>query len=55
MQIVVLGGNGLQGKAAVMDLANSEDVERVISADAVVEGWDKFSGLKGFEKKKEYN
>ena len=50
MQIVVLGGNGLQGKAAVMDLANSEDVERVISADAVVEGWDKFSGLKGFEK-----
>jgi len=24
LQIVVLGGNGLQGKAAVMDLANRE-------------------------------
>lgn len=50
MQIVVLGGMGLQGKAAVMDLANSERVESVICADAVVEGWDDFSRFKGAEK-----
>ena len=50
MQIVVLGGNGLQGKAAVMDLAGSAGIERVVNADAVVKGWDKFSRCQGFEK-----
>ena len=39
MKIVVLGGLGLQGKAALADLAASPAVRSVICADASLEAW----------------
>ncbi len=38
MRVLVLGGCGIQGKAAVVDLAGSPAVERVICADADLGG-----------------
>jgi saccharopine dehydrogenase-like NADP-dependent oxidoreductase len=38
MKVLVLGGLGLQGKAALLDLARSEDVEEVVCADVVSTG-----------------
>lgn len=43
MRIAVLGGMGLQGKAAIRDLAASAGVERVICADADLSGWEAFA------------
>lgn len=43
MRITVLGGMGLQGKAAIRDLAASTGVERVICADADLSGWETFT------------
>ncbi len=43
MRIAVLGGMGLQGKAAIRDLAGSEGVERVICADVDLSGWEPIS------------
>lgn len=43
MRIAVLGGMGLQGKAAVKDLAASDGVDRVICADADLSGWEAFA------------
>ncbi|HEX9911079.1 MAG TPA: hypothetical protein VGA86_09345, partial [Desulfatiglandales bacterium] len=34
MIVAVLGGMGLQGKAALLDLTRSEGVEKVVCADA---------------------
>jgi lysine 6-dehydrogenase len=38
MKVLVLGGCGIQGKSAVMDLAGTRAVEQVICADANIEG-----------------
>ncbi len=38
MKILVLGGCGIQGQAAVLDLAKSTKVTEVICADASLEG-----------------
>lgn len=38
MRVLVLGGCGIQGKAAIVDLSGSPAVERVICADASLEG-----------------
>ena len=38
MRVLVLGGCGIQGKAATVDLSGSPAVERVICADASLEG-----------------
>ncbi len=43
MKIVVFGGLGSQGKGALLDLAQSADVNEVICADANLEGWDNFA------------
>lgn len=43
MRVLVLGGCGIQGRAAVFDLARSADVDRVLCADARVSGLDLIS------------
>ncbi|MFO7709243.1 MAG: saccharopine dehydrogenase C-terminal domain-containing protein [Desulfobacterales bacterium] len=43
MKIAVLGGLGMQGKAALMDLARSKRVDEVVCADASLAGWDAFA------------
>jgi len=43
MKIVVLGGLGSQGRGALIDLANSDQVSEIICADANLDGWDDFS------------
>jgi len=40
MRILVLGGSGTQGRAAVFDLARSQRVDEVVSADSSPEGLD---------------
>ncbi len=45
MKIAVLGGLGLQGKAALLDLARSERVEKVLCADYSLKQWDKLKAL----------
>lgn len=45
MQIAVLGGMGIQGRAAVADLAASPPVEKIICADADLSGFDSLSGF----------
>lgn len=45
MRVLVLGGCGIQGKAAVVDLARTAAVERVICADVNLEG---IKGISGF-------
>jgi saccharopine dehydrogenase-like NADP-dependent oxidoreductase len=52
MKIVVLGGLGLQGRAAVIDLMRSPRVTEVVCADAHTQGIESFSALEGFEKLK---
>ena len=41
MKIAVLGGLGLQGKAALLDVARSERVQKVVCADCSLKDWDK--------------
>ncbi|MCU0558828.1 MAG: saccharopine dehydrogenase NADP-binding domain-containing protein [Desulfobacterales bacterium] len=43
MKIAVLGALGMQGKAALLDLARSERVKQVVCADASLAGWDAFA------------
>ena len=43
MKIVVFGGLGSQGKGALLDLAQSPDVDEIICADANLEGWADFA------------
>jgi lysine 6-dehydrogenase len=45
MKVAVLGGMGLQGKAALTDLARSEDVEEIICADLAPKALGKMAGL----------
>ena len=39
MKVVVLGGLGMQGKAALVDLVNVDPVDDVICVDADLKGW----------------
>ncbi|MFH1137185.1 MAG: saccharopine dehydrogenase C-terminal domain-containing protein [Pseudomonadota bacterium] len=55
MKIIVLGGFGLQGKAALVDLARSRDVDEIVCAD---QGPDRLQGLraqKGMDKVRTVN
>jgi saccharopine dehydrogenase-like NADP-dependent oxidoreductase len=45
MKIAVLGGLGLQGRAALLDLARSKRVQKVVCADYCLKGWDKLSAI----------
>lgn len=44
MNILVLGGAGLQGRAALLDLTRSPEVKRIVCADASLAGLDDSSG-----------
>jgi len=50
MKIIVLGGLGSQGRGALLDLANSDQVDEIICADANLDGWDYFAA--GFDTQK---
>jgi saccharopine dehydrogenase-like NADP-dependent oxidoreductase len=43
MKIAVLGGLGIQGRAALTDLSNSKIVDEVICADTNLDLWDNIS------------
>ena len=43
MKILVLGGLGSQGRGAILDLVNSDEVDEIICADANLDGWDSFA------------
>jgi len=45
MKIAVLGGLGMQGKAALLDLARSGRVREIICADASLKEWDKLTAI----------
>ncbi len=44
MRIAVFGGLGMQGRAALLDLAQSARVREVICADVSLKGWKDFAG-----------
>jgi lysine 6-dehydrogenase len=50
MKIIVLGGLGYQGKAALIDLMRSAEVTEVICADARTDGLSALAGFEGFAK-----
>ena len=50
MKIIVLGGLGYQGKAAVIDLMRSREVTEVVCADARTDGLAALSKFEGFAK-----
>lgn len=50
MKIAVLGGLGLQGKAALLDLVRSETVREIVCADVSLEGWPKVKDLMDTQK-----
>ena len=50
MKVFVLGGLGLQGRAAVIDLMRSAEVKEVVCADAHTQGLESLTALEGFEK-----
>jgi lysine 6-dehydrogenase len=50
MIVAVLGGMGLQGRAAVADLCRSKAVEKVLCADAVLRDPGRLATLPGWEK-----
>jgi lysine 6-dehydrogenase len=45
MKIAVLGGLGMQGKAALFDLARSDRVREIICADVSLQDWGKLAGI----------
>jgi saccharopine dehydrogenase-like NADP-dependent oxidoreductase len=45
MKIAVLGGLGLQGRAALVDLARSDRVREVVCADNHLNGWDRLAAI----------
>ena len=45
MKIAVLGGLGMQGKAALLDLARSGRVREIICADVSLKDWDKLAAF----------
>jgi saccharopine dehydrogenase-like NADP-dependent oxidoreductase len=50
MKIIVLGGLGFQGKAALIDLMRSTEVTEVVCADARTDGLSALECFKGFAK-----
>ncbi|WP_164215822.1 saccharopine dehydrogenase C-terminal domain-containing protein [Virgibacillus sp. YIM 98842] len=50
MKIVVLGGAGLQGRAALQDLGRNEAVTKIVCADMAFEALDEFSDYLAMEK-----
>ena len=50
MKIVVFGGSGFQGKAALVDLMRSPGVTEVVCADAHTRGLEAFTESEGFAK-----
>ena len=45
MKIAVLGGLGMQGKAALLDLARSANVKSIVCADSNLREWDKLARI----------
>jgi saccharopine dehydrogenase-like NADP-dependent oxidoreductase len=45
MKIAVLGGLGMQGKAALLDLARSDRVHEVVCADSSLKEWSRMESL----------
>jgi len=45
MKIAVLGGLGLQGKAALLDLARSSRVREIVCADVSLKAWDRLAAI----------
>jgi saccharopine dehydrogenase-like NADP-dependent oxidoreductase len=45
MKIAVLGGLGMQGKAALFDLARSDRVRKIVCADVSLRDWDKLAAI----------
>jgi len=45
MKIAVLGGLGMQGKAALLDLARSGRVREIICADVSLKDWDRLAAI----------
>lgn len=45
MKIAVLGGLGMQGKAALLDLAHSDQVREIVCADVNFKDWDKLAAI----------
>jgi saccharopine dehydrogenase-like NADP-dependent oxidoreductase len=45
MKIAVLGGLGMQGKAALLDLARSADVTSIVCADSNLREWDQLARI----------
>ncbi len=45
MKIAVLGGLGMQGKAALLDLARSGDVTSIVCADSNLRDWDQLARI----------
>ena len=45
MKIAVLGGLGMQGKAALIDLARSGRVREIICADVSLKDWDRLAAI----------
>jgi saccharopine dehydrogenase-like NADP-dependent oxidoreductase len=45
MKIAVLGGLGIQGKAALFDLARSDRVRKIVCADVSLRDWDKLAAI----------
>jgi saccharopine dehydrogenase-like NADP-dependent oxidoreductase len=45
MKIAVLGGLGMQGKAALLDLARSGRVRKIICADVSLKEWDRLTAI----------
>jgi len=50
MKMIVLGGLGYQGKAAIIDLMRSTEVTEVVCADARTDGLSALAGFEGFAK-----
>jgi saccharopine dehydrogenase-like NADP-dependent oxidoreductase len=50
MKIVVLGGLGMQGKAALLDLARSPAVHEIICADYTLKDWGKLAAISDVSK-----
>jgi lysine 6-dehydrogenase len=50
MKIAVLGGLGMQGKAALLDLARSKQVQQVVCADCSLKDWDKLAAITNVSK-----
>ncbi|NNC93715.1 MAG: saccharopine dehydrogenase [Acidimicrobiia bacterium] len=50
MKVIVLGGSGTQGRAAVLDLARSEAVDEVVSADSDSAGLDSLRSVADLSK-----